>query len=111
MYNERGGRAKVAALVVFIFWPSMKLGVLILIELALIKNKRVDDSSSCKKGSGENKIDTSFIICHLLLLLSDEITAIKSGLRSQIFDIVDTFSKVLFLISNLFFAQDFQKWV
>ena len=106
MYNERGGRAKVAALVVFIFWPSMKLGVLILIELALIKNKRVDDSSSCKKGSGENKI-----ICHLLLLLSDEITAIKSGLRSQIFDIVDTFSKVLFLISNLFFAQDFQKLV
>ena len=35
MYNERGCHAKVCALVVLIFWPNLKLAVLI--ELVLIK--------------------------------------------------------------------------
>ena len=40
MFNERGCQAKPGALVVLIFRPNLRLAVLI--ELVLIKKKRVD---------------------------------------------------------------------
>ena len=39
MYNEKGCQARVGALVVLIFWPNLRLAVLI--KLVLIKKKRV----------------------------------------------------------------------